>query len=489
MTALALPFAGDDDARVAHLASPGDLEGFRSELRRLVAAGIPPEQVDWRIGSAMRPPHTAPPLRLPAVYGELAPQVLLHRDAGRFALLHRLAARLLAEPALRDDTLDPDRVHAARLAQQVRRDIHKMRAFVRFRTVHDTPDGPPLHVAWFEPDHHIVEANAGFFVRRFTAMRWAILTPEASLHWDGTQLEAGPGASKADAPPPDAGEALWLTYYRHVFNPARLKFAAMENEMPRRYWRNLPEAVLIAPLAAEAAARSSGMVAQPGTVPRRRIVPLRAADPAPPAPAGDRAGRWQAERTRASTCRDCPIGAHATQTVWGEGPLDARLMLVGEQPGDQEDLAGRPFVGPAGALLDEAFAALGWDRASVYVTNAVKHFKYEPRGRRRMHKSAAQREADACLHWLESEISAVRPRAIVALGGTAARQLLGHAVPVLSSRGRWLHRADGVPVLVTLHPAALLRGLSPGAALRGLVGRPPRALRSPRGPPPVAAGW
>ena len=484
MTALALPFDDATAPQVAHLASPTDLDGFRRALRRLVAAGVAPERVDWRIGSAApADAGDAPPLRLPAFYADLAQQVVLHRDADRFALLHRLAARLQHEPGLRDDTLDPDRVRSERMAQQVRREIHKMRAFVRFRTVQDDAGGAPLHVAWFEPEHHVVEANAPFFVRRFTGMRWAILTPGLSLRWDGERLETGPGAAKADAPPADAGEALWLTYYRHVFNPARLKLAAMENEMPRRYWRNLPEATLIAPLAAEAGARSGGMLAQAGTVPRRRIVPLRPAARAVPVPAGNRAARLDAERRRAAGCRACPIGEHATQTVWGEGPLDARLMLVGEQPGDQEDLAGHPFVGPAGALLDQAFAALGWDRGQVYVTNAVKHFKYEPRGRRRMHKTPAQREADACLHWLEAEIDAVQPRALVALGATAARQLLGRMVPVLSTRGTWLRRADGRPVLVTLHPAAILRG--DPAEREAAVARWIEDLRRADDPPPA----
>ncbi|HJV02074.1 MAG TPA: UdgX family uracil-DNA binding protein [Burkholderiaceae bacterium] len=164
-----------------------------------------------------------------------------------------------------------------------------------------------------------------------------------------------------------------------------------------------------------------------------------------------------AEREAASGCRECPLGFHATQTVWGEGPLRAPLMLVGEQPGDQEDRQGRPFVGPAGQMLDRACAELGWPREALYVTNAVKHFKFELRGKRRMHKTPAQREAAACLHWLESEIAHVKPAAIVALGATAARQLLGHPVAVMSMRGQWLAREDGRRVLVTLHPSALLR--------------------------------
>jgi uracil-DNA glycosylase family protein len=163
-------------------------------------------------------------------------------------------------------------------------------------------------------------------------------------------------------------------------------------------------------------------------------------------------------RERAAHCRECPLGARATQTVWGEGEPRAALMLVGEQPGDREDLAGRPFVGPAGHLLDEALLALGWTREQLYITNAVKHFKYELRGKRRMHKTPGQLEILACAHWLESEIATVKPAGIVALGGTAARALLGRPVKVLGERGRWQSREDGVRVLVTLHPSALLRG-------------------------------
>jgi DNA polymerase len=162
-------------------------------------------------------------------------------------------------------------------------------------------------------------------------------------------------------------------------------------------------------------------------------------------------------RLAAVGCRECPLGFHATQTVWGEGPVRAPLMLVGEQPGDQEDKQGHPFVGPAGVLLDRAMKELGWPREALYVTNAVKHFKFEMRGKRRMHKSPAQRELAACLHWLESEIEHVKPRAIVALGASAARQLLGRPVAVMTMRGQWLEREDGLRVLITLHPSALLR--------------------------------
>jgi DNA polymerase len=365
---------------------------------------------------------------------------------------------------------------AQRLARAVHRDIHKMRAFVRFTKV-----GDDRHVAWFEPAHHIVEANAPFFMRRFTQMRWAILTPRRCVEWDGHDLHIRPGADPRQAPSPDAGEALWLTYYAHIFNPARLKLKTMAREMPRRYWPNLPEAALIEPLARAAAARSYAMVAAEPSLPAHQYKPImiqrvqqpsatsvpavgnmRAAHHDQGDPAEDLSAHLPtlaALRAATQACRNCPIGAGATQAVCGEGPSrHASHMIVGEQPGDKEDLVGRPFVGPAGKLLTRAMEELDWPRESVYVTNAVKHFKYELRGTRRMHKTPGQREIQACVRWLDNEIELVKPERLVALGATAAFALLGRKVSVTQERGTWLHeRADGIPVLVTWHPSALLR--------------------------------
>jgi uracil-DNA glycosylase len=163
-------------------------------------------------------------------------------------------------------------------------------------------------------------------------------------------------------------------------------------------------------------------------------------------------------KAQTMACRECPIGEYATQSVVGEGNPQARLMLVGEQPGDKEDLQGHPFVGPAGKLLARALEEVGIAPEQVFVSNAVKHFKFELRGKRRIHKTPTQREAAACLHWLEDEIALVKPVALVALGSTAARSLMGRAVPVMAERGHWLEREDGRKVLITLHPSALLRG-------------------------------
>jgi DNA polymerase len=164
-------------------------------------------------------------------------------------------------------------------------------------------------------------------------------------------------------------------------------------------------------------------------------------------------------RERAAECIACPLHRHATQTVFGEGPTSAALMLVGEVPGDTEDREGHVFVGPAGRVLDDALTAAGLDRSRLYITNAVKHFKWEPRGKRRMHKTPSQREVEACHQWLEGELAAVKPALVVALGATAAKALLGPAFRITKDRGK-LQRREGLPpVIATFHPSFVLRTL------------------------------
>ena len=259
------------------------------------------------------------------------------------------------------------------MEKSVRRDAHKMHAFVRFREIR-TEDGPRF-VSWFEPEHHILEAEAGFFVRRFASMRWSILTPSASAHWDGSALTMGPGARRADAPAEDAQEELWRAYYASIFNPARLKPAAMRAEMPVKYWRNLPEARAIPRLIAEAPRRAAAMVERGPSAPalrRQRNVHLPAqpaaasdvteampaATSSPPPPTPRKPSPRSAPRCSPSTaCRAWT--ADATQMVFGEGPVGAPLLFVGEQPGDEEDIAGRPFVGPAGRLFNKCLEEAG----------------------------------------------------------------------------------------------------------------------------------
>jgi DNA polymerase len=173
----------------------------------------------------------------------------------------------------------------------------------------------------------------------------------------------------------------------------------------------------------------------------------------------------EALRSGSKHCKACALWRHATQTVFGEGNADAAVMLVGEQPGDMEDVAGRPFVGPAGRILDRALLDAGLDRNQLYVTNAVKHFKWEPRGKRRMHKTPAQQEIEACRQWLEREIAAVKPHLIVGLGGTASRALAGRAVKLGEIRGKIIERRSAPALLLTVHPSYVLR--VPGAARDG----------------------
>jgi uracil-DNA glycosylase len=168
-------------------------------------------------------------------------------------------------------------------------------------------------------------------------------------------------------------------------------------------------------------------------------------------------GKLDALSRTAASCQACPLWKDATQTVFGEGPPNADGMFVGEQPGDREDREGRPFVGPAGVLLDKALLEAGLDRKRIYVTNAVKHFKFEQRGKRRLHKRPNANEIKICRRWLFGEIETISPRLIVALGATAAQGLTGRATPVQSNRGSVLTADNGLRILVTIHPSALLR--------------------------------
>ena len=453
------------------LSGATDFDGWRAAARSLLAHDVPPEQVEWTTGEETpglfandrdaqvgdAPADERSAFHVPAAFIDLCRSVILHSDHDRFALLYRLLWRLRSQRALLKVAVDTDVARAESMSKAVRHDIHKMRAFVRFREVAGV-DGAPVYVAWFEPQHHIVEANASFFARRFTNRRWSILTPERSVHWDGKRLKFAPGAARSDAPDGDQLEDLWRTYYANIFNPARLKISAMQSEMPKKYWRNLPEAELIAPLIASARERTQQMIDEPPTIPPRRRMEVVAASVAVK-PVGEIAApdTLGGVRQAAAHCRQCPLWQPATQTVFGEGDEHARVMLVGEQAGDQEDLVGRPFVGPAGKLLDRALAEAGVDRAQLYVTNAVKHFKFESKGRRRIHKKPVDAEIDACYPWLAMERDLIKPSLIVALGATAARALTGRAVGIQANRGRITELPDGTKMMITVHPSYLLR--------------------------------
>lgn len=466
---------------VVRLASETDAGGWRAAARDLRLRGVPPKEVLWTVDGAggdlfggveeaAAPPSQTPPSQTPPTQAsppraapfsaprtllDLAQLVTLHRSDERFDLLYRLLWGLRERPDLLRMASDPDVARANQLAGEVRRAADKMKAFVRFRPVQD--EAGDAYVAWFEPAHRVTELTAPFFVRRYANQRFSILTPDVCARWDLRTLSFAPGADPADAPGDDALEDAWKTYYASTFNPVRLRTAAMQREMPRRDGRNPPEAALIPDLIAQAPGRTDGRVRPASTEPARRIVraAVRNSRDAP----WDGAAPTSLAELAAGVdhCRRCPLWRDATQGVPGEGPPQARLLFVGEQPGDQEDLAGRPFVGPAGQVFDRALAEAGVPRAETYVTNAVKHFKHELRGKRRIHQTPSPGEVAACRGWLDAERRLVRPRVIVMLGATAALGVTGRPVPISTSRGQPLRLPDQAQGVVTYHPSFLLR--------------------------------
>ncbi|MDB5294724.1 MAG: hypothetical protein JWO31_707, partial [Phycisphaerales bacterium] len=454
---------------------------------------------------------------------DLAGTVACHRDADRWNLLYRALWRLThGERNLLERPTDDDTHRLTEMERAVRRDRHKMTAFVRFRLVGAAAgaegggDTGEHYVAWHRPDHYIVRLTAPFFARRFATLNWVILTPDDSAAWDGAELTFGPGLPESAAPAGDDLETLWQTYYANIFNPARIKLKAMKKELPVRHWPTLPETRLIpdllhdAPRRVEEMIRKARQAARPGgdrplprppadgaairgrvsradvppfsvTAAARNLFGESAGDPSHSDEANTAGGPdagWGAGRfisgtlelpqlaAAAAGCRGCHLCDVGTKTVFGEGPAAARVMFVGEQPGDQEDHAGRPFVGPAGQLLDQALVDAGVDRGQCYVTNTVKHFKWEPRGTRRLHVKPNAREVSACLPWLEAEIRAVRPAIVVCLGSTAAQALLGRDFRVTTQRGQPAPSPWAPWTMATIHPSALLR--TPDTAARAV---------------------
>ena len=452
------------------LAGDAGFEDWRARARVALGLHIPPHKVRFTVQDGDSPDlfsgrplpaeaHPDRPLTVPARFKREASDAALHSDPGRFQFLYRLLWRLRDEPRLMAVATDTDVVRLHQMAQSVRRDLHKMKAFVRFRQRPD--EAEERFVAWFEPAHHITPRAAEFFTRRFTGMAWSLFTPAKSAHWDRRALVFGKGVSRNDWDAiKDGNEDLWKIYYANIFNPARLMTKAMQAQMPKKYWKNLPEAALIPELVKSAEARTKAMVAaSPSAPPPRhaRLMERRAPSSFDTVGSDAPLPTLEEVRAEAAACRRCPLWRNATQTVFGEGPENAALMFVAEQPGDREDLAGKPLVGPAGKLFDDMLSEAGIDRSACYVTNAVKHFKNEPRGKIRLHKTPGQEEIEPCRWWLEQEIAIVKPRVIVALGATALRSLTGYRGALSRVRGQMVDGTYGRAVLVTVHPAYVLR--------------------------------
>jgi len=438
---------------------PGDCsqEQFREVARQCLAQELCPDRVlfvEGKTGSLFEMTNSveAPRITVPRLYQELLSKILCHTAEDRFALLYRLLWRIAhGERQVLERFSDPDVRQAMLYARAVQRDAYRMRAFVRFSE--KEIDDRTLFVAWFEPQFRVLSLSAPFFIDRFTNMDWLIATPHGTMAWRDGELSFGPPGPRPREDGDPVLDELWTTYYRVTFNPARLRVKAMVAQMPKRHWPTLPETAQMPDLVRMAKPLAEAMAARPPDTPPKFADSLaRRPQPSRPEPGEP----LEILRSQAEACTLCPLHGPATQTVFGEGPANAEIMFVGEQPGDQEDLAGRPFVGPAGQVFNRALAEVGIDRSSVYVTNAVKHFKFEPRGKRRLHSKPAAAEVHACRFWLDRELAHIQPKLIVALGATAALGVMGRAVAVTKERGRILE-IGSLRVLVTVHPSYLLR--------------------------------
>ncbi|HLM71912.1 MAG TPA: TIGR03915 family putative DNA repair protein, partial [Polyangiaceae bacterium] len=295
-----------------------DFESFRSEARRLLAARVPPDRVffeDTRegqpslFGSFEGGCPGGGSVRVPPELMAIAARVAAHRDAGRWALLYRVTWRVVYENrGLLEVASDPDVIQLSHMDSAVRRDIHKMHAFVRFRRI-DGADGE-RYVAYYQPAHRVVRLAAPFFAERFASLRFSILTPDDSAHWDGEEIVFTPGAQASEAPQGDELEALFRAYYRSTYNPARARIRAMKAEMPVRHWSTLPETLAISDLVREGEARVAEMLRNQAPA----VSPVEAFLPAP----ADRS--LPMLREAAAGCRGCSLYEQATQTVFGEGP-------------------------------------------------------------------------------------------------------------------------------------------------------------------------
>ncbi|MDQ1901257.1 UdgX family uracil-DNA binding protein [Paracoccus sp. WLY502] len=438
----------------------GRFAAWRDAARQLAGNRIAAGDVTWAdddspaelFGADPLPPPGPHPVAATRDFLSLAQTVASHSDPERWALLYAALIRLQDDRGFIANPADPLTDRLSRMGKSVRRDIHKMHAFVRF---HELPGNGPRRSfgAWFEPEHLILEAGAPFFARRFADMDWLIATPEGIARFDGT-ITYAPPAPRPDFPA-DASHTLWQTYFANIFNPARIKTDAMRSEMPRKYWKNLPETALIPEMLADAprrvqAMREAGASEAPAFAARVTARIRQLPDNSPPE-------TLEAARDQAGRCTRCDLCHAATQTVWGKGDPAAPLMIVGEAPGDQEDLQGRPFVGPAGQLLHRTMDQAGLDPARIWMTNAVKHFKFTPRGKRRIHQTPNAGEVRQCRWWLDLERRLVQPKLTLAMGATAAFALTGDRSPLTPRRGTLETTLDGGPVLITWHPSLILR--------------------------------
>ncbi len=424
--------------------------GWRKTARDFMIGGIQPDQINWDADKLslfsdlsttfLEKSPLKSDLKVPPELMNLLEMVSYARDDDRWHLMYKILFRMTHEnPNLLKIIIDADVHRAELLRKSVRKDIHKLHAFVRFKK--SEIDGKEIFTAWHKPEHLTLKPGALFFTRRFGDKPWSIFTPDESAHWDLENLIFGPGLAQSDFHMTDEWDEVWKTYYKSIFNPARIKIKMMKSEMSPKYWSSMPETALIPQLIREAPKNLQKMASN---INHAAVVDLSLS--------------LKELKFKASGCTACPLYQKATQTVFGVGPESATIMIVGEQPGDQEDLAGKPFIGPAGEILAEALFKAGIKKEEIYITNAVKHFKWIPRGEKRLHQRPSGPEMHACKPWLEAEIKKIKPQVIIALGSTAATAITGKLPKIKDERGKVIKNLACAPqVIISWHPSAILR--------------------------------
>lgn len=439
--------------------------GWRNLARQYMAQNVSPQEITWQENLSLQQtsllvttdkatdlslePRTN--FSVPAEYISLAETLSYASDPQKWDLMYRLLYRLQFENKnLLKISVDNDVRYAELLTKSIHKDIHKMHAFVRFKK--QVINNEDFYIAWHKPEHLIVKPATPFFARRFGDKKWSIYTPDESAHWDLKTLTFSAGMDQHDFQVKDDWDEVWTTYYKSTFNPARIKIKMMKAEMSPKYWSTMPETKVISELIREAPHRLQLMAQNQN---HAALV--------------DENKSLSELKLLSKSCKACPLALHATHTVFGEGAKNAKLMIVGEQPGDQEDLVGLPFVGPAGEVLNQALEKNGIKREEIYLTNAVKHFKWTTSTVRdkkiRLHKKPNGSEMHACKPWLEAEIKHVNPEVIVVLGSTAATAVLGRLPKISEERGQIIIQGER-KIIISWHPSAILRATNEDEALK-----------------------
>ena len=454
---------------------------WRRAARELLRQGVEPERIEWvefdsvdpvdsvdsGTGSVAAPNNsaTAPVVATPAIPRELLAWLKTAAcfcAPDRWSLLYRILWRWTHGERHALDPQDADGALLDQRIQSVEHETHDLVALTLFRR-RDPSMGPPEFVGWYEPHHDLLAQAAERFAERMGDSTWMLATPQGAAFWNGMLLRISrlaaddgahscperqqqnppatqplpPTAMAGEATTSEPTEALWLAYYASVFN-------GVPAPVPLRYWRTPPAGP---PLPAQLARERSRLGAQSGTVTVPEMPPLEYSAVTPPLrePTGPLA-----------TCRRCALWRNAKQAVAGTGPARAALMVVGEQPGEHENQHGAPFTGPAGQLLDTVLARAGLARAALYLTYAVKHYKWETLEQQRVHRTPARREVEACQYWLEHELAQVAPRVVVTLGATALKALTGAHVNLAEYLGQTIDH-DGRLIVPTWHPSYALK--------------------------------